>query len=357
MEGIRQYIPIQNLYYLLCYAWDLAEQRDKIKVDAEHCNTYPDLFAKLLVAGCQRLFRYGIYHEYVNVEEERYGVKGKLDVSKSIKSNHWKEGRIHCNYDEYSDDVLINQIIYATLRRLLSYDDLEDVNHKAVRSVYLQFPQVSWINLSKEDFEKVNITRNNRFYGLLVHICKLIYESLLPDEHSKGKYHFLDFSKDRLNAIFEKFLFNFYKKEYRKEEDVERSHINFLMTPVGEETENHLPTMITDVTMTNRKSKRKIILDAKYYVQTLVSRPEEGSKEHIRREHISQIMSYVLNQEDDSLPYTLSTNGILVYPKVQKPIFDTYRYRNTDHYIRVCTIDLNKDWKEIDKKLREIIEF
>ena len=103
--------------------------------------------------------------------------------------------------------------------------------------------------------------------------------------------------------------------------------------------------------------ERKIILDAKYYVQTLVARPEEGSKEHIHREHISQIMSYVLNQEDGSLPYTLRANGILVYPKVQSSIFDTYRYRNTDHYIRVCTVDLNEEWKEIDKRLMEIIEF
>lgn len=358
MEGIHKYIPIQNLYYLLCYAWDLAEQRDKIKVDAEHCNTYPDLFAKLLVAGCQRLFRYGIYHEYVSVEEERYGVKGKLNVSKTMKANHWREGRLHCNYDEYSHDVLINQIIYATLRRLLNYDGLDATNHKAVKSVYLQFPSVTLISLSKEDFDKVTITRNNRFYGLLVHICQLIFESLLPDEHTKGKYHFLDFSKDRLNAIFEKFLFNFYKKECRDEyPTVDRSYIDFQLSPVDEETVNHLPTMITDVTMTNKRMERKIILDAKYYVQTLVARPEEGSKEHIRREHISQIMSYVLNQEDGSLPYTLRANGILVYPKVQSSIFDTYRYRNTDHYIRVCTVDLNEDWKKIDKRLREIIKF
>jgi len=88
----------------------------------------------------------------------------------------------------------------------------------------------------------VTITRNNRFYGLLVHICQLIFESLLHDEHTKGKYHFLDFSKDRLNAIFENFLFNFYKKECRDEfPSVDRSYIDFQLSPVDEETGNHLP--------------------------------------------------------------------------------------------------------------------
>ena len=357
-ESIRKYIPIQNLYYLLCYAWDLAEQRDKLKVDAEHCDTYPDLFAMLLVSGCHRLFKYGLYHEYENIEDERYGVKGKLDVSKTIKMGRWEEGKMFCAYDEYSQDVLLNQIIRATLLRLVRCDELDDSIHDDVVKVYLQFPLVKEISLKREDFFSVKITRNNRFYGLLLHICLLIFESLIPDKSRKGMYRFLDFSEDKMNRIFERFLFNFYRKECNADyPNVDRSHIDFQLTPWDEQTGNHLPTMITDVTLTNRKTKRKIILDAKYYFQTLVARPEEGSKENIRREHLSQIISYVLNQEDEKTPYTFNTNGILVYPKVQSPLFDTYRYRDSQHFIRVCTVDLNEDWQKIDKRLKEIIQF
>lgn len=357
-ESIHNYIPIRNLYYILCYAWNLAEQRDKLKVDAEHCDTYPDLFAKLLVAGCERMFRYGMYHEYVDVEEERYGVKGKLNIALSLKMGHWREGRLHCTHDEYSLDVLLNQIINASLRRLLAYKGLDPVNHNAVKSVYLHFPSVTEIELTQEAFNKVSINHNNRFYGLLIHICQLIYESLLPDQHTKGRYRFLDFSTDKMNRIFENFLLNFYKKECQQEyPNVDRSHIDFQLYPVDELTGDHLPTMETDVTMTNKNANRKIILDAKYYVETLVKRFEEGSKETIRREHISQVMSYVLNQEDSTLPYTYETNGILVYPQTKAPLCDTYRYRNTHHHLRVCTVNLDEDWQEIDKRLREIIRF
>lgn len=49
--------------------------------------------------------------------------------------------------------------------------------------------------------------------------------------------------------------------------------------------------------------------------------------------------------------------GMTGYPKVQEALEDTYRYRDTDHYIRVCTVDLSEDWQSIDKRLKEIIKF
>lgn len=113
--------------------------------------------------------------------------------------------------------------------------------------------------------------------------------------------------------------------------------------------------MLTDVTLTDKDHNRRIIIDAKYYVDTLVNRFNDINK--IRREHISQIMSYVLNQENTNIPYTAATNGILVYPQTDEPIFETYRYSNSSHYFRACTVDLNMNWQEIDKRLREIIDF
>lgn len=205
-KGEEKIIPIQNLYYILCYAWGLAEQRGKLKVDAKHCDTYPDLYAKLLTAGCSRLLKFGLYNEYVNIQEARYGVKGKLNVSETIKMGNWKEGKLNCIYDEYSHDVVANQIIYATLRFLMSYDKLDPANHKAISQIYRSFPHVRRIELSHEVFDKVSINRNNRFYGLLIQICKIIFESLLPDANQKGHYSFVDFSTDKMNRIFENFL-------------------------------------------------------------------------------------------------------------------------------------------------------
>ena len=33
---MQQKIPIENLYYLLCYAWGVSDQLDWVKVDSEY---------------------------------------------------------------------------------------------------------------------------------------------------------------------------------------------------------------------------------------------------------------------------------------------------------------------------------
>lgn len=71
-----------------------------------------------------------------------------------------------------------------------------------------------------------------------------------------------------------------------------------------------LPVMETDVSLYNPQTGEKKILDAKYYRETLVSK--YGAQSKVRREHLSQIISYVMNQEDSDKPHTFSTSGTLI---------------------------------------------
>ena len=59
--------------------------------------------------------------------------------------------------------------------------------------------------------------------------------------------------------------------------------------------------METDVTLFNPNRREKLILDAKFYREALVSK--FGGREKVRRDHLSQILSYVMNQEDRSKPH------------------------------------------------------
>ena len=356
MDSTGNLIPIKNLYYILCYAWNLAEQLEKIKVNAEDCKTYPDLFGKLLVRGCSLLFKRGLHHEYIEHEDVIYGIKGKWNVSKSVASPSYRMGLMDCSYDDYSDDILVNQIIYASLRRLIGLSELNSEIKKDVTQIYNRFPNITLINLSKQVFDDVIITSDNRFYGLIVHICELIYEVLLPEEE-EGKYHFMNFSQKRMNNIFEDFLRNFYKKECAEEyPKVERSQIKYQLETISG-SKSILPIMETDVTMCNEESRKKIIIDAKYYMETLVSRYSENVQGKVRNGHINQLLSYILNQENPNSPCTMNSKGILVYPKTNTDLNYTGIYKHTQHKIRFATIDLNEEWWQIEKRLKEIIIF
>ena len=90
-------------------------------------------------------------------------------------------------------------------------------------------------------------------------------------------------------------------------------------------------------------SKRYSLMDL-YYIMSKV-----------RREHLSQIISYVMNQEDSGNPHTFGTSGTLVYPTIDEDFDFSYRYKNTNHMIHVTTVNLNQDWEKIETRIKEIV--
>ncbi|NIQ13085.1 MAG: restriction endonuclease, partial [Candidatus Dadabacteria bacterium] len=53
-------IPIQNIYYLLCYAWNKLEEKDLVNVQEEDTTKLIDLFAKVLINGTTYLLKRGL---------------------------------------------------------------------------------------------------------------------------------------------------------------------------------------------------------------------------------------------------------------------------------------------------------
>lgn len=118
-------IPIQNLYYLLSYAWNTLEVAERVAIDPEQYHRLPDLLAKVLINGLKILLKRGLDQDYQPQEQEVAGVKGKLNFSATLKSNRlWQQHTI-CAFDEYSADMPSNQILAATIQHLLDNPSLE----------------------------------------------------------------------------------------------------------------------------------------------------------------------------------------------------------------------------------------
>ena len=357
-------IPIQNMYYILCYAWGMGEMRGKVNVGVERCDSIANLLVHVLLNATDDLLKRGLSQGYTVYGTEMDGIKGKINIGETLKLGRYRQGRMYCNYDELSSDILANQIIYSTLREALKIQGLSEQNESRLLTTIRRMPQMKRIQLSDSVFKSVRLHRNNTYYQFAINICRLLHQSMLPNESLASKWDFIDLMDDEraMNRIFEKFLMNFYKQECREDyPDVGRSHIRFQLTPFGmtfakstDEAYRLLPVMETDVTLYNPRTKKKIILDAKYYKETLVSRYGEGGK--IRREHLSQILTYVMNQENDATPHTKATKGILVYPTIDTELDVSYVYKDTSHVIRVSTVNLNQDWQMIEQRLKEIIQ-
>jgi 5-methylcytosine-specific restriction enzyme subunit McrC len=342
-------IPVKNLYYLLCYAWNKLEEKEKVKVLASDYEEAAELFARVLVNGCTHLFKRGLDRCYNEVVQEYSGVKGKIVFSESLNKNSFERGKAFCRFDQFEYNVIHNQIIKATLLRMAKVKNLDAKLRHEVWAYYWKFDEVDDIELHLHHFSKVRIHRNNSFYDFILRICKLILESTVLSE-DKGSYYFRKFTgNDRAMAsLFEAFVRNFYKKE-QKEYRVRREDIRWAAQPLAGSDRELLPKMQTDVTL--ESSVKKIVMDAKYYKDTLAINYDA---EKIHSGNLYQLYAYLRNLEADSTD-KLNSNceGILLYPTVQRELNQSYQIGN--HTVRIATVDLAKDWRDIHSRLKKII--
>jgi 5-methylcytosine-specific restriction enzyme subunit McrC len=341
-------IPIENIYYLLVYAWDKLEESELADVQPEDSKDLINLFARVLNNGVTHLIRRGIDRNYVSTSEEIAGVRGRIQISESIKRLSFPQARACCEFDEFSYDILHNQIIKSTLHNLYRSDLVENHNRKDLHATYMRLPEISEIQVTDQVFRKVQLHKNNQFYSLLLEICRLISNNLFINERT-GESEFRDFLRDpkQLASLFEAFVRNFYRKEQKKFR-VTADNLTWQDMHATEEHMNLVPEMRFDICL--RDESRYIVMDTKFYENAL---SEYYGKKGIRSQHLYQLFSYIKNLESKH-GSELEIQGALLYPVVNYELDSTYEMHG--HVLRVISVDLNKPWNTIHNQLLDLLE-
>jgi len=338
-------IPIRNIYFLLCYAWNSLEEGQVVLVSHEDCKTLAELFARVLDGGVTHLLKRGLDRGYITEEEDTSSLRGKLDVSVTIKRNLLRQSRVHCVIDSFSYDVTHNRIVKATLRNLARCKDLDRNLRDRLLRLYRRLHEVSDIDLSTKVFGSVQLHRNNAFYGFLLQVCRLIHDNLLINEDT-GDSRFRDFLRDekQMAALFEKFVRNFYRRE-QSDFRVKSETFGWQQVEATHRDLEFLPEMRTDVSLDS--SSRKVVIDTKYYVSCLQSYYDSTT---IHSGNLYQLFAYLKNlQIGDHRPI----EGVLLYPTVGKSL--SLRYRIQGQTMRIVTVDLNAEWQEIRQRLLDLL--
>ncbi len=340
-------IPIQNIYFLLCYAWNKLDEAEITNVDKIDFNNVVNLFGKVLANGCSHLFKRGLDRSYVSQTNDIYGVKGKLNVSSSVKKNLFHQGKTVCEFDEFDYNILHNQILKSTIHSLLKFRELDKTIRDELKIYFLRFHDVDLIKIQPHLFGKINLHRNNYYYGFLLNVCRIIFDNTLVKENN-GQYTFKDFTRDeiKMRYLFQEFVKNFFKRE-QNEYKVSSEILKWQADAVLSGELNFLPNMNTDISLDT--PKKKIIIDTKYYLEALHFNYD---KEKIISNNLYQIFSYVKNAEPDFPEKTIE--GILLYPATGQDL--NLRYNILGNRISVNTINLNQDWREVTDSLLKIIE-
>ena len=342
-------IPIRNIYFLLCYAWRRLEEHDLLALDVDDVTELVDLFARVLLGGVRHLRRRGLDRGYLNHEERTSTIRGRVDLDRTVRENLLQHGRVCCRFDELSHDVLHNRILRSTMEVLAGDPSLDPELAQGLSDALRWFAGVERVALTPSVFRKLQLHRNNAVYGFLMDICRLVMEQLLVSEGS-GESLFRNFLRndEEMRRLFEQFVRNFYSLEL-DDARVSAKKLNWAGTAADEDSAGVLPGMITDVTI--ERDDEVIILDTKYTPKALAE-SHHGTAARLRTGHLYQLYAYVRNAEMLGGKWA-TCSGVLLYPSVGEKF--RFEYEMAGHPLRICSVDLAAEWREIRNELMGIV--
>ncbi|MEK4425103.1 5-methylcytosine restriction system specificity protein McrC [Solibacillus sp. FSL K6-1523] len=337
-------IPIQNIYYMLCYSAGLLPEKDERAVSAIDNTELLEMFAQTFLHKVKSLVKKGFYKEYLIMQEARSTPKGKILFKESIAQQTFLKAQLACQFDEFTVNILPNQLLKATIHQLIKHPSVKKDTKDQLKKLYPYFHEIELINLKPQYFDQILLHRNNRHYKILLSMCKLIYFSNLIDEN-EGVFDFIHFDQtNKMNELFEQFVREFYKLE-QPEYRVYRETMQWKVGAIHTGDASLIPKMQTDICLVN--NFKKIIIDTKYYKQALKMNFQMEPK--VNSENLYQLFSYLSNAEPREY-----MEGILLYPETDQYV--NLAFEMNGFTMKVCTINLNQDWKKIKKDLLALIQ-
>jgi 5-methylcytosine-specific restriction enzyme subunit McrC len=339
-------VRVENLYFLLCYAWGHFEERDLADITADERLTPEGLFARLLVSASRRLLRQRLDRGYRADVDDLRRPRGKIHLARTAARGTEVRGVLECDFDEITEDVLHNRIIKATVKRLSTVDGLATDLCHALLSIAREMPAVADIPISSQDFLRVQLHSNLRRYRLALNVCALLHRCLLPDQRT-GRWQFRSFTGDEreMGLLFEGFVREFLAREQRVFAKVERTRIRWI---VEGDTNALLPGLHTDITL--RRPGHAVVVETKCYGSPLVS-GRFGSSATLRSGDVCQLAAYLTNFAAGSERLT----GVLLYA-ADRPTVPPTRMSLLGHDVYVLELNLNRPWQAVDRRLRDLVD-
>lgn len=338
-------IPVQNVYYMLAYAFQVLNEDGYRNVATEQFNNVAELCAAILTKGVSLQLKRGLGRDYISETETLSGLRGKIDITESIKTQTMLRRQMVCTYDEFSVNTYMNRIIKTTMLKLL-HADIDKARKKEIRKLLVFFDEVQELDVHTINWSQ-QYSRNNQTYRMLVSICYLVLKGLLQTttDGSTKLMQFVD--EQRMCRLYEKFILEYYRKEH-PEITANASQIPWQL---DDDFSDMLPVMQTDIMLS--QGAKVLIIDAKYYEHTTQTQYDKNT---LHSNNLYQIFTYVKNKEYELREEQHEVAGMLLYAKTEEEIQPDQKYKMSGNRISVRTLDLNLDFSEIRKQLDGIVE-
>jgi 5-methylcytosine-specific restriction enzyme subunit McrC len=345
-------IRVENLYYLLSYAWGLLPVVEPVSGGSEAPpDTLLNLLAVLLREQLQQLVKRGLNQDY-QAEELLTGMpRGKILTGRSMREQTMPRARLWCESDERTPDNRLNQLLKAAAHLLAEAKEVQEVLRQDLRNILRPFDAVQLVPLLDARLAAVRVHRHTARYGPAVHLSQLVRHLAFPTQEA-GTVLVPDVTRDkrRMAMLFEQFVRNFYSYHLRGKANVRATAFKWNLEAEDELSAEHLPRMKTDVVIEYTDKKQVTLLECKYYPQVFGA--EHWGKRRVRSAHLYQLFAYQQHLKQKFPRREL--RSVLLYPVGEESAL--LRYRLDGEQLRIYTLNLDQKWQEIHADMIDLLD-
>lgn len=193
-------IPVHRLLELLCTSIEGIRWDDHDTHWAESNDLLTTITGSFL-AHSERVLRQGLLQGYVTIEDDLYGVRGRIDLGRQITRHPGLPLPIEVSYDDYTSDIIENQLLAGAGRLLLRLTSLPPALTARLRRLEYQLVDVTATPASSSP-PHVAWSRLNQRYRPAVALSRLILQSSALDFEGSGSTIGSAFLVD-MNRVFE----------------------------------------------------------------------------------------------------------------------------------------------------------
>ena len=250
---LKPKVPIRNIFGM--YEWAHQLKSLHLLKGMVHSGSLDDLFeqlARVLATGALERSRQGLYRAYVPRSDRLPYLRGRLDLSERLR-RPWS-GRLGCRYQDFTADILENQLLAWTFHVIARSGLLGERSRPTVRRAYGIFHQaVTPRPLQAHDCGEVKYHRLNADYEPLHALCRFFLAHAGPT-HTTGKHGMLPFVVD-MSRLFEQFVRGWLERHLPDRYQLVSQErlviggekgVEFLMDIVIREREHHRPVLVID---------------------------------------------------------------------------------------------------------------
>lgn len=323
-------IPIRNIYYMLTYAFQILQEKGYSNIATEEFDNAAELFSTILSKGISLQLKRGLNKDYIEVREPLSAIKGKIDISDSIKTRSVMKSQLICSYDEFSENSYFNRILKTTVLLLLKAD-ISKSRKKELKNLMMYFSNVQVLDVHNIDWN-IRYNKNNQSYHLLLSICNLVIKGLLQTQQN-GTSRLMNFLDEQHECrLYEKFILEYYRKHFPQLS----ANAEQIPWQIDDGEKDMLPIMQSDIML--KKDNTVLIIDTKYYSHTTQSRFDTHT---LHSGNLYQVFAYVKNKEYELREKEHKVSGMLLYARTDEEIHPNNTYYMSGNRIDVCTLDLN----------------